>query len=200
MEKLIKELRRRGYRVATVKHSHHNFEIDQPGKDSWRHRQAGSEATAVSTPGRITLMKSTAEEPTIDDIVRLFGEDYDIILTEGFKRGDAPKIEVHRREIGPPFDTASKLMAIVTDEPLKTRTRQFSLEDVAGLVDLLEKGFIKPQRERLCLYINGAPVTLSAFPQKIIGNVLLAMVSSLKGIPAVRGLDISIRRQADKKD
>ena len=200
IEKLIKELRRRGYRVATVKHSHHNFEIDQPGKDSWRHLQAGSEATAISTPGKIVLMKPMAEEPTIDDIVRLFGEDYDIILTEGFKRGDAPKIEVHRREIGPPFDATSKLMAIVTDEPLKTKTRQFSLEDVVGLVDLLERGFIKPQRERLRLYINGAPVTLSAFPQKIVGNVLLAMVSSLKGVKAVKGLDISIRRQTDKTD
>ncbi len=69
-----------------------------------------------------------------------------------------------------------------------------------GLVDLLERGFIKPQRERLRLYINGAPVTLSTFPQKIIGNVLLAMVSSLKGIKEVRGLDISIRRRADKTD
>lgn len=200
MEKLIGELKSRGYRVATVKHSHHSFETDQPGKDSWRHRQAGSEATALISPDRITLIKPMAEELTIGAIARLFGEDYDIILTEGFKQGTAPKIEVHRHEIGPPFDTVSKLIAIATDEPLKVKTRQFSLEDVTGLVDLLEQDFIKPQKERLILYINNAPVTLIAFPKKIIGNVLLAMASCLKGITQVRSLDISIRRQPDKTE
>jgi hypothetical protein len=145
-------------------------------------------------------MKPVAEELTIGDIARLFGEDYDIILTEGFKQGKAPKIEVHRREIGPPFDTVSKLIAIATDEPLETKTRQFRLEDVKGLADLLEQGFIKPQRERLILYINNAPVTLSTFPKKIIGNVLVAMASSLKGITKVRSLDISVRKQPDKTD
>ncbi|MDP6142287.1 MAG: molybdopterin-guanine dinucleotide biosynthesis protein B [Dehalococcoidales bacterium] len=200
VEKLIAELTSRGYRVATVKHSHHNFEIDQPGKDSWRHLQAGSEATAIISPNKITLMKPVAEELTTSDIIRLFGEDYDIILTEGFKQGKSPKIEVHRREIGPPFDTVSKLVAIATDEPLQTKTCQFSLEDAIGLTDLLEQGFIKPQRKRFTLYINNAPVTLSAFPKKIIGNVLLAMVSSLKGIAQIRSLDISIRRQTSKTD
>ncbi len=200
LEKLVGELKSRGYRVATVKHSHHSFETDQPGKDSWRHLQAGSAATALISPDRITLIKPVAEELTISDIARLFGEDYDIILTEGFKQGKAPKIEVYRREVGPPFGTVSKLMAIVTDEPLKTKTRQFSPQDVKGLADLLEQGFIKPQRERLTLYINNAPITLSTFPKKIIGNVLLAMASCLKGITQVRSLDISIRRQPDKTD
>jgi hypothetical protein len=94
----------------------------------------------------------------------------------------------------------SKLVAIATDEPLQTKTCQFSLEDAIGLTDLLEQGFIKPQRKRFTLYINNAPVTLSAFPKKIIGNVLLAMVSSLKGIAQIRSLDISIRRQTSKTD
>ncbi len=200
MEKLVGELKSRDYRVATVKHSHHSFETDRPGKDSWRHLQAGSEATALISPDRISLIKPVAEELPISDIARLFGEDYDIILTEGFKQGKAPKIEVHRREVGPPFDTVSKLVAIATDEPLKVKTRQFSLEDVKGLADLLEQGFIKPQREKLILYINNASVTLKPFPKKIIGNVLLAMASCLKGITQVRSLDISIRRQPDKTD
>ena len=200
IEKLLGELRRRGYRVATIKHSHHSFEIDQPGKDTWRHLQAGSEATAISSPDKIVLMKPVTEELTLDEIAHLFGEDYDIILAEGFKQGKAPKIEVYRREVGPPFDTVSKLIAIVTDDPLKTKTRQFSLQDVKGLADLLERGFIKPQRERLTLYINNAPVTLSIFPKKIIGNVLLAMVSSLKGVSQIRSLEISLRMQPSKPD
>ena len=200
IEKLVGELKSRGYRVATIKHSHHSFEIDQPGKDSWRQLQAGSKATALISPDKITLTKPLAEELSISDIARLFGEDYDIILTEGFKQGEAPKIEIHRREVGPPFDTVNKLVAIATDEPLKTKTRQFSLQDVKGLADLLEQGFIKPQREKLILYINNAPITLKPFPEKIIGNVLLAMVSCLKGITQVKSLEISLRRREDKTD
>jgi molybdopterin-guanine dinucleotide biosynthesis protein B len=145
-------------------------------------------------------MKPVTEELTLNEIAHLFGEDYDIILAEGFKKDKAPKIEVYRREVGPPFGTVSKLMAIVTDDPLKTKTMQFSLEDVKGLADLLEQDFIIPQRERLTLYINNALVTLSIFPKKIIGNVLLAMVSSLKGVSQIRSLEISLRRQPSKPD
>ena len=200
LEKLVWELKSRDYRVATIKHSHHSFEMDKPGKDSWRHLQAGSEATAISSPDKVVLMKPVAKELTLDEVAHIFGEDYDIILAEGFKQGNSPKIEVHRREVGPPFDAASKLIAIATDELLKTKTRQFSLEDAKGLADLLEQGFIKPQRERLTLYINNTPTTLNIFPKKIIANVLLAMVSSLKGIPPVKSLEISLRRRPDKTD
>lgn len=200
IEKLIRELRLRGYRVATIKHVSHDMDFDKPGKDSWRHLQAGSEATAISSRDKIVLIKAVSPTATLSEIARLFGEDYDIILTEGFKRDKAPKIEVHRREVGPPLGAVSKLVAIVTDESLKTKTRQFSPQDIKGLADLLEQGFIKPQRERLCLYINNAPVTLNTFPEKIMGNVLLAMVSCLKGVQEVGSLDISLRRQPTKGD
>ncbi len=138
IEKLIEELKSRGYRVATIKHASQGMTFDEPDKDSWRHIQAGSEATAVTSPDRVVLIKPVAEEATLDEIVPLFGEDYDIILAEGFKRGDAPKIEVHRREVGLPLNNVKKLIAIVSDEPLETKARQFSLEDVKGLADLLE--------------------------------------------------------------
>ncbi len=200
IEKLIRELRLRGYRVATIKHVSHAMDFDQPGKDSWRHFQAGSEVTAISSRDQIVLIKAASPAVTLDEIARLFGEDYDIILTEGFKQGGAPKIEVHRREVGPPLSAVSKLMAIVTDEILQTKIRQFSPQDITGLVDLLERGFIKSKKEKLCLYINNAPVTLNTFPQKIMGSVLVAIVSCLKGVQEVRSLDISLRRQLTKTD
>lgn len=195
IEKLIRELRLRGYRVATIKHVPQHIAFDEPDKDSWRHIQAGSEATAISSPNKVVLIKPVALEPTPSEIVRLFGEDYDIVLTEGFKEGNAPKIEVHRKEIGPPLPAVKKLAAIVTDEPLETKTRQFSFEDVKGLADLLEKGFIKPQRERISLYINNVPITLSAFPREIISNTLIALASSLKGVAEIRSLDIYLRKE-----
>ena len=87
-------------------------------------------------------------------------------------------------------------MAIVTDETLETKVRQFSLEDTKGVADLLEKGFIKPQRERTSLYVNDAPIPLSAFPQEVITNGLLGMVSSLKGVGKVRSLKVFVKRES----
>ena len=195
IEKLIRELKSRGYRVATIKHTPQKLTFDEPGKDSWRHTQAGSEATVISSPNKMVLIKPVARDISLEEVAHLLGEDYDIILTEGFKQGNAPKIEVHRKKAGPPLTAVRKLIAIATDEPLETKTRQFSLEDVKGLADLLEKGFIKPQRERVSLYINNAPISLSSFPKQIISSILLAVASCLKGVKEVRSLEISLRKE-----
>jgi len=195
IEGLVAELKSRDYRVATIKHTAQDINFDEPGKDSWRHLQAGSEATAVVSKDRVKLIKSIIAEDALDEVARFIGDDYDIILTEGFKQANAPKILVHRNEAELSLKGIKKLIAIVNDEPLKTKVRQFSHQDVKGLADLLEKGFIKPQRERLALYINGDRVILSNFPRKIISSVLINMVSSLKGVNKIRSLDIFLRRQ-----
>ena len=194
IEKLIDELNSRGYRVATVKHTPQGMSLDKPDKDSWRHLNAGSEAAVISSPDRVIMIKPVSQELSLDEIVRFFGEEYDIILTEGFKQDNAPKIEVHRKEIGPPLSNVKKIIAIATDEPLETKTRQFSLEDIKGLADLLEKGFIIPQQERLSLYVNKIPVSLSSFPKEIITNLVLAVISSLKGVKEVKNIEIFLRR------
>ncbi len=195
IEKLIGELKSRGYHVATIKHTPQGITFDEPGKDSWRHIQAGSEATALSSQDKLVLIKPVAPDITLDEIAQLFGEDYDIILAEGFKQDNAPKIEVHRRESGPPLSDIKKLIAIATDEPVETKTRQFSLDDVKGLADLLEEGFIKPQGERLSLYVNNTPIPMSVFPREFIRNVLVAMVSSLKGVGEMRSLKVFMRKR-----
>ena len=194
IEKLIQELKSRGYRVATIKHAPQSISFDEPDKDSWRHVQAGSEATVISSPDKIIMIKPVEQDSTLDDIIRLLGEDYDIILTEGFKQGDAPKIEVHRKDVGPPGQGIKKLIAIVTDEPLATKTRQFSFQDIGTLADLFEEGFIKPQKERISLYVNNAPVVLTTFPRQIISNVLLAVASSLKGVGKIKSLQIFLKK------
>ncbi|MBA7647574.1 hypothetical protein ES703_55347 [subsurface metagenome] len=194
IEKLIKELKSRGYQVATIKHIPQGVSLDEPGRDSWRHLQAGSEAISLSSPDKIVLIKPVVQDPTIDEIACFLGEAYDIILTEGFKQGNAPKIEVHRKETGPPLKGIKKLIAIVTDEPLETKAKQFSPDDIEGLADLLEKGFIQPQTERISLYINNAPIVLTVFPKQIISSVLLAAVSSLKGVGEIKSLQIFLRK------
>ena len=193
IEKLVQELKSRGYRVATIKHIPQGFSFDEPGKDSWRHIQAGSEATVISSPDKIVMIKPVAQDSALDEVVHLLGEDYDIILAEGFKRGSAPKIEVHRKG-APLLKDIKKLIGIVTDEPLETKARQFSFDDVNSLVDLLEKGFIKPQKERISLYINNTPIPLTSFPKQIITNVLLAMASCLRGVGEIRNLQIFFKK------
>ncbi len=195
IEGLIRELKLRDYRVATIKHTPQGMTFDESDKDSWRHILAGSEATAISSPDRVVLIKPVTQALTLDEIAHLIGEDHDIILTEGFKQDNAPKIEVHRREVGPTLSAVRKLIAIATDEPLETKTRQFSLQDIKGLADLLERGFIKPQRERISLYVNNISIPLTVFPREIISNVLLAMASCLKGVGEVSSLDISLRKE-----
>jgi molybdopterin-guanine dinucleotide biosynthesis protein B len=195
IERLIGELKSRAYRVATIKHAPQGASFDEPGKDSWRHIEAGSETVVVSSPNNVVLVKPVSEDTPVEEIVRLLGEDYDIILTEGFKQGSAPKIEVHRRDAGAPLKDIKKRVAIVTDEPLETKARQFSFEDKKGLADLLEKGFIKPQKERISLYVNNTPVPLTTFPKRIIKNVLVAMVSCLKGVKEVTSIQIFLRKE-----
>ena len=194
IEKLLGELKSRGYKVATVKHTNQKLAFDEPGKDSWRHTQAGSEATIVSSPDKLVLIKPVAEEPSLEEIAHLAGEDYDLILTEGFSEGNAPKIEVRSKEA--PLAATRKLFAIVSDEPVKTKTRQFSPSDIKGLADLLERGFITPQRERLSLYVNNTPISLSLFPREIIGNILLALASSLKGVKEIKSLEIFLKKKS----
>ena len=196
IEKLIRELKSRDYRVATIKHTPRGASFDESGKDSWRHLQAGSEATAVSSSDRVVVITPVTQDATLDEVARLLGEDYDIIVTEGFRQENAPKVEVHRKDIGLPFKGIKKLIAIVTDEPLETKIRQFSPEDVKGVADLLEEGFIKPQAERISVYANNIPIPLSSFPRQIITNVLLAIASTLKGVAEIRSLQIFLKRKS----
>jgi molybdopterin-guanine dinucleotide biosynthesis protein B len=199
LEKLTQELKSRGYRVATIKHAPNGMTFDEPGKDSWRHIRAGSEATVVSAPDRVVMVRPVSRALKLDELAVLFAEDYDIILTEGFRQDSAPKIEVHRREVGTPYSSLKKLIAIATDEPLEAGTRQFSLDDIKEMADLLEKGFIKPQAERLSLYVNDAPITLSSFPRDIITKIMMAMASSLKGVGEIRNLKFFLKKGESKQ-
>ncbi len=103
MTALIPELVSRGTTVSTLKHAHHSFDVDQPGKDSWRHRQAGAREVMVSSQNRWALMHELrgTPEPSLDELVRRMSP-VDLLLIEGFKRHPHPKIEVYRPSLGKP--------------------------------------------------------------------------------------------------
>ena len=142
LEKLIRELKAHGYRVATIKHDAHSFDIDHPGKDTWRHAQAGSDHVVIASPARIAHIQRTERELTLPEIVATI-DDVDIILTEGYKRGPAPKIEVSRAEKGRELlCSREELVALVTDQPFDMDVPQFGLNDAKGLVDLVVQRFL----------------------------------------------------------
>ena len=144
IEKIIPELKRRGYRVGIVKHAHHGFEMDQKGKDSHRHRQAGADAVMISSPGQIAMIKNVASE-CLDDLVPFFS-DMDILISEGFKRDRAPKIEVYRQERHdrPACLEDTTLLAMVSDTPLDISVPRFALDDVDGITEFIVARFLTP--------------------------------------------------------
>jgi molybdopterin-guanine dinucleotide biosynthesis protein B len=144
LEKLIPELKRRGYRLATIKrHSHPGAEIDQPGKDTWRHSRAGSDLVILAAPDKIASIRLLERELSLDEIAAGI-QDVDLILTEGFKRAGKPAVEVVRAEVGLDLICAPpQLVAVATDAPLKAGVPQFDLNDAAAIADFLETHFLR---------------------------------------------------------
>ncbi len=191
---LVGELSSRGYAVATVKHAPEGASLDREGKDSHRHVEAGSRATAVASNAGVVLIKPLEGGGGLEDVMPLLGEEYDIVLAEGFKAFDAAKIEVRRGGEGEALGGLKRLTAVVSDAPVEEGVRRFATEDIKGLADLLEEGFIKPNRERVSLYVNGESLTLSTFPKQVVANIALALASSLKGVGRIKSLALFLKR------
>lgn len=149
LEKLIPELKRRGYRVATIKHHFHpGFEIDIPGKDTWRHARAGSDQVIIAGPDRIASIRRLERELTLDEIVESSIAPaipaVDIILTEGFKRAGKPALEVVRLANGLELISGmEQLAAVATDTHLEIPIPQFDLNDTTQIADFIENRFLK---------------------------------------------------------
>jgi molybdopterin-guanine dinucleotide biosynthesis protein MobB len=196
IERLIQEFKKRGYRVATVKHSPKEIDIDKPGKDSWRFAQAGSEAVVAVSPGRLLLTRSLEHEPKIEEILRTIGSNFDLVLIEGFKKGKAPKIEVHRKELGKELLCPVKILsAIVTDESLDVDVPQLPPSDTTAIVDFIEEKLISRAKGDTSLFVNGKQIFIKSFVKDVIARVLVAMVSTLKGVGEIKSIDISMRKR-----
>jgi molybdopterin-guanine dinucleotide biosynthesis adapter protein len=139
IEKLIAELKRRGYRVATIKHDAHRFDIDHPGKDSYRHFHAGADWTVISSPDRIASVRRLDREFTLDEVAAQISG-VDLILTEGYKREARCRIEVSRRaQATELISQPSELLALAADYSIEQGVPVYDLNDAAGLVDLIER-------------------------------------------------------------
>jgi molybdopterin-guanine dinucleotide biosynthesis protein B len=141
IESVVAELKRRGIRVGVVKHDAHDFEMDRPGKDTWRFSQAGADAVAISSPKKVALIEQVRQEWPLAEVVALLNLRVDIVLAEGYKRDTTmPKVEVSRAEVGGPLLCSDEeLWAVVADWAPPTTAPRFELRQVSGLVDFLLK-------------------------------------------------------------
>jgi molybdopterin-guanine dinucleotide biosynthesis protein B len=194
LEKVISELKSRGHRLAVIKHDSHGFEIDQPGKDSWRLTKAGSDVVVLSSSDKVAMISKPAAEPSLDRLIPLAADDVDIIITEGFKTADKPKIEVFRAAVSDKLLTADKgLVALVTDKHFDIDVPQFAFEDACGIAGFIEENYIqRPQECDVSLRVNGADIGMKPFVKDALIKTITGLVSSLQGTESARDIKIEI--------
>lgn len=191
IEKLLRELSKRKYTTAAVKHCPHGFDLDVEGKDSWRFAEAGARGIFLTSARRIGLIKSLEHVPTLRSIAKHYFYDLDIVFGEGFsEEKEVSKIVVIRKAISKSVTSPrDDIVALVSDFEIETEKPVFKFDDVSHLADLIEQLLIQ-QRQLLIqenraegsvrLNINKKTVPLNAFVQSIFKNVILGVVATLR--------------------
>lgn len=148
LEKVIAELKARGYRVGVIKHDAHRFDIDHPGKDSYRLAAAGADTMLIASPEKLALIKQHADEPSLEEYLSTYFKDVDIVMTEGFKKGGLPKIEINRRERSTTLicrgeENNPTLLAVASDQTLELDVPVLDLNNPTQVADFVEERLIK---------------------------------------------------------
>lgn len=196
LEGLLAELKKREYKVAIVKHSHHADDLDTAAKDTWRFTRAGSELSAINSLDHLAIYRRMDNYFDPQDISSFVLWDFDLILTEGFKGSNYPKIEVHLKEQGDELLTdPEQLLAVVTDEPVALDIPQFSRDDLNGIAGLIENAILTQNRgNNINLIVNGARVPLDSHLEDHLTRTLLAMIPGQSDNGKVKTLHVSLRR------
>jgi len=197
IEKLIKELTEKGYRIGTIKHDVHGFQLDHEGKDSYRHKASGAVTAVISSPSQVGMVKDVKEELTINDIARQYLNDVDLILTEGYKRENKQKIEVLRKEIStePLCTSEDRVLAVIADFDVNVNNAPvYDFEKVKEVADLLEQKVLFPRNKpQIEVYIDGKHLPMKDFVQDIVKSTIWGMLSTLRGVPETpKNIEITI--------
>lgn len=133
LEKVIKRLKEDAIRIAVIKHDAHQFDMDKPGKDTWRFAQAGADIVAISSPTKVAIIEKVDEEKKLDEVIAMIS-DVDLVLTEGFKLSDKPKIEVFRSDVHKELLCGAKeLLAIASDIEWNIGVPCYDINDFEGI-------------------------------------------------------------------
>lgn len=201
IERLIESLSKKGYKVGTIKHDVHGFEVDKEGKDTYRHKQAGAHSVLISSPWKYALISDVDSEKSLDEIVSYMPLDLDIILTEGFKSANKPKIEIFRKNHSTELLCADNpsLIAVATNDKSNT-----SLQNVKNILDLdnydeianfIEKHYIQKSYGNISLTVDGERIKLNQFARDIVEATLKGVISQLKGCENPKKIDIKLKEK-----
>ncbi len=199
IEKLLAELASRGYNVGTVKHDVHGFDIDKPGKDSWRHSQAGSRLVAISSPDKVAVYEKVARELSLDEIVTRYFYDVDLILTEGFKREAKLKIEIMRGSKQELLSPRAQILFVASDidvtDAKSDEPNIIDLNDPKKMVDIIEDKVLSRDIPQVSLYADGKKIPLNKIMKPMVLNTFLGLIASLKGVDDPQDISLRIHRR-----
>lgn len=187
LERLLPVLTGRGYRVGVIKHHAHEVQLDRPGKDTHRLRQAGAERVALSGPGENAYFERVGDELPARDVVARFFGGLDLVLTEGFKSGPFPKVEVARAQHSRELITtpAEGLVAVACDFDPGVSVPRFGLDEANGVADFLEARFMSQSETtawKAELTVDGREIPMKEFVEDLVVEVVLGLVRTLKGV------------------
>jgi molybdopterin-guanine dinucleotide biosynthesis protein B len=196
LEKVVAELTQRGHKVGTIKHDVHGFDVDKEGKDSWRHKKAGAKTVVISSPTKSAIVKDVDTELNLERICFDYHKDMDIVITEGYKSSDNPKIEVVRKAQAttPLCSKEEQLLAIATDTEVDIDVPHYDINDASGISDFLEEQFLKRgKKERgVVLMVDGKWVPLKPFIGHFLAGSIKGMINSLRGCKNSKNIEIKI--------
>ncbi|MDY6822067.1 MAG: molybdopterin-guanine dinucleotide biosynthesis protein B [Deferribacterota bacterium] len=202
IEKLTTYLTEKGYKIATIKHDAHSFEIDKEGKDSYRHKQAGAKTVIISSSEKIAMINSVNKEPTLDELMLLLPEDIDLVITEGYKRSNKPKIEVFRTSHSREFlcKDDNTLVAVATDDlnapELENVNNKFFLDNIEDTATFIENNYIKKENnDNILLFVNGRQIHLNEFVKNTLMLTINALVKPLKGASNAKNIWLKIKNK-----
>lgn len=147
IERIIPQLVRKGYKISTVKHAGHGFDLDTEGKDSWRHKQAGAGSVIVVSKSSLAMFADVPEHLNVEDVRdRFVDASYDLIIAEGWRSEGYPKIVVVRDQVGEVPITTEGLLAVVSNKPIDVQVPVFDPDDIPAVAALIMQHF--PLRTR----------------------------------------------------
>ncbi|OGP50772.1 MAG: molybdopterin-guanine dinucleotide biosynthesis protein B [Deltaproteobacteria bacterium RBG_13_43_22] len=197
LEKIIPLLKAKGYSAGVIKHSGHEFLLDQPGKDTHKLRQAGADGVVLLSSGQISFLGKIDEGggSLLDRIEQSFFSDRDIILTEGFKKGDQPKIAVltKGKEEKLLQEIEGSIVATVGENPARADLTHFKPDNPGGLVRMLEDRFLKERKRiQIRVILDGKNIPMNHFVQEMVQSGIMGMLSPLKGFKDSRRIEVKI--------
>ena len=145
IERLIPELTRSGYRIATIKHAGHGFDLDTQGKDSWRNKRAGADTVIVLSKGSLAMFADVPEELPVEEVRdRFLNGNIDLIIAEGWKSEEFPKVLIVREQLEEVNVSLDGLLAVASEKKMECPAPWFDRDDVAGLAKLIMQRFPLP--------------------------------------------------------